>query len=109
MIPAKPRLRGHARITLASVPSSEVEAYGDSFVNWVRFNHRDIPSAFIYVAFCAIALGLAWTGNELANHFLAMPKILPCGTIGCHHVTAGTLPPIKHPLIPTYTPPSLTP
>jgi hypothetical protein len=75
------------------VPRPEVEAYRDSFVNCVRFNHRDIPSAFIYVGFYLVALGLAWVGNELANHFLAIPKIHPCGTIGCHRVTTGTLPP----------------
>ena len=74
-------------------------------VNWVRFNYRDIPSALIYMAFCEVALGLAWVGIELANHFLALPKIHPCGAIGCHQVTTGTLPQIKHPPIPTYTPP----
>lgn len=90
------------------MPSAETEVYRDSFVNWVRFNHRDIPSVFIYVAFCAVALGLAWIGNELANHFLATPKILPCGTIGCHHITTGTLPPYRGPgpTIPTFTPPT---
>ena len=44
------------------------DEYRDSLVNWLRFNHRDIPNALIYLAMCLLLLALAWGGDTLASH-----------------------------------------
>lgn len=84
------------RVSLDPVPS-ENEVYKNSLVNWIRFNHRDIPNAFYYVGLCAVLLVLAWGGDTLAHHLLV------------NHVTShptGTLPPYRGPgpTIPAYKP-----
>ena len=51
------------RVSLAGVPSPN-EAYRDSLVNWLRFNHRDIPNAVIYVGLCLLLL--RWPGVPIS-------------------------------------------
>lgn len=90
------------RVSLDDV--SEQEAYRNSLVNWLRFNHRDIPNGFIYAGVCAVLLLLAWGGDTLAQHLL-VNHVSACGTVGCHPST-GTLPPYHGtgPTIPTFKP-----
>lgn len=90
------------RVSLDPVPS-ENEVYKDSLVNWIRFNHRDIPNALYYVGLCAVLLLLAWGGNTLAHHLL-VNHVTSCGTVGCH--PTGTLPPYHGPgpTLPPYKP-----
>ena len=76
----RPRGEYTPGITLAPVPSPEVEAYRDSFVNWVRFNHRDIPSVFIYLALCAVvALGSPGSATNSPITSWPRPRSCPAG------------------------------
>lgn len=87
--------------------SPETEVYRDSFVNWVRFNHRDLFNLACFVGVCAILLGLAWVGDVIAHHLLYVP---PCGTANptCATHPLSHLPPYHGPgpTIPAYTPPT---
>ncbi len=83
-------------VSLVGVPSPESEAYRDSLVNWLRFNHKDGFNALVYVGLCAGLLLAGWGVAVLLGHLLAVhPSV---------HYTHGTLPPMKHNPLPAYEP-----
>lgn len=88
---------------LIGVANPESEAFRDSLVNWLRFNHRDIPNAAIYVALCVVLLVLAAGGTYLADHFL-VHHYSACGTLGCHPGPAKLNHPPPPGTFPTFKP-----
>ncbi len=98
--------------TLGAVPSPEAEAYRDSFLNWARFNHRDLFNAACFVGVCAVLLLAGWGADHLFNVVFPAPKPVPA----CPTVAKCTADILAHPLhvtgrpsIPLYKPPTLTP
>ena len=95
--------RGTGGAIVALVPDAQIEAYGHSLLNWLRFNHRDLPNGLVYVALCAVLLLAAWGADVAFNHFF-VHHYTACGTLGCRPTT-GTLPPYHgNPSIPPFKP-----
>lgn len=84
------------RVSLVDVPSPETEAYKDSLVNWLRFNHKDGFNALMYASLCLGLCLAGWGVDVVAGHLLAVHP---------HYThTPGTLPPMKHSPLPAFKP-----